>query len=99
MRDAILQQADYEEYGPTEENIISIVEAKLAVRAPGNMEVDALQWKEKDHDCDHHADLQAVGKGGVYCHRCGGQGHIAAKCATPELTKGKGKGKSKDGGK
>ena len=28
---------------------------------------------------------------GSFCHRCGGQGHIAAKCATPAPTKGKGK--------
>ena len=32
---------------------------------------------------------------GLFCYRCGGQGHIAAKCAAPVPTKGKGK----DGGK
>ena len=25
-------------------------------------------------------EIQAVGKGGIDCYRCGGQGHIAAKC-------------------
>ena len=65
------------------------------------------------HGCEHHGaadfhndcediDLDAMGKGGAtYCYRCGGIGHIAAKCASPAPEKGGGKGKSgyKGGGK
>ena len=42
------------------------------------------------------AGVDAVNsKSGLFCYRCGGQGHIAAKCSTPAPTKGKGK----DGGR
>ena len=50
-------------------------------------------------------ELQAFGKGGVHCYRCGGQGHIAARCGTLEPPTVKGKtgfkrdGKGKGGGK
>ncbi len=103
LSDSCFQQADkYEEYGPTKENIISIVEAQLAMKSPDDMEVNALQWHqwdEKGHNGEHNEDLQALGKGSMHCYKCGGQGHIAAKCATPEPTKGKSKGKGKDEGK
>ena len=96
LRDSLLQQADkYEEYGPTTEKIISIVEAKLAMRSPDDMEVDALQWNEWDEKChhgEHDGKLQALGNGSIHCYRCGGQGHVAAKYATPEPTKRKCKG-------
>lgn len=96
IRDAILQQPEkFELYQPTKERVVTMVEAKLAIKSPDEMDVDGVTAHE---DC-HHEDVQAVGKGGIYCFRCGGQGHIAAKCATPEPPKGKGKGGQKGGGK
>ena len=48
-------------------------------------------WDGAEEEPDYEVD--AVGKGGVGgCHRCGGFGHFARVCPTPE---GKGKGKAK----
>jgi len=99
IQDALIQQADkYEEYLPTKEKVLSIVDAKMAMRSPDEMDVDALHGHggASCDDCHYEEEIGAVGKGGIYCYRCGGQGHIAAKCATPEPAKGKGKG-GKDG--
>ena len=40
------------------------------------------------HGEEHNEEVQAIGKGCVYCYRSGGQGHSAAKCGTPEPQKG-----------
>ena len=55
------------------------------------MEVDNLN--------DDYDTIDALGKSAnIYCYRCGGQGHIAAKCASLEPVKGgKGQGKGKGG--
>lgn len=99
LRDAILQQPEkFESYEPTKERVISMIEAKLAIRSPDEMDVDHVT--ETYDDGEYDEEVQAVGKGGIYCYRCGGQGHIAAKCATPEPQKGgKGKGGPKGGDK
>jgi len=100
IQDALIQQADkYEEYHPTKEKILSIVDAKMAMKSPDEMDVDAVggHGGQPQEEAAYEEELDAVGKGGIYCYRCGGQGHIAAKCGTPEPSKGKGKGK--DGGK
>ena len=98
LRDAILQNPDkFEKYEPTKERVIAMVEAKLSVRSPDEMEVDCVYpscYQEDDEE-----EIQAVGKGGVHCDRCGGQGHIAAKCGAPEPPKWKAKGGSKGDGK
>ena len=107
IQDALIQHADkYEEYQPTKEKILSIVDAKMAMRSPDEMDVDAVggHGGHPQGEAAHDEEIDAVGKGGIYCYRCGGQGHIAAKCGTPEPSKGKGKGKgggkgSKGGGK
>ena len=97
LRDAILQNPDkFEKFEPTKEGVMAIVEAKLSVRSPDEMEVDSVYpscYREGDEE-----EIQAVGKGGVHCDRCGGQGHIAAKCGTLEPPKWKGKGGSKGDG-
>lgn len=98
IRNTVLQQPEkFEECGRTRERMISMIEARLAMRSPDEMEVDLT---ERDED-EQYEDIEAVGKGGIHGYRCGGQGHIAAKCATPEPPTGKGKGnqKGKDGGK
>ena len=95
MRDSLIQQADkFEEYTTVREKIVSIVDAKLAMRSPDEMEVDIVSPGETPEEWE---PLDAVGKGGIFCYRCGGQGHIAAKCATPDPGKAKGKGKSNFG--
>ncbi len=94
IRDAILQQPDkFECYGPTKERVIVMTEANLAVKSPDKMDVDNLTGTYEE---EHDEEVQAIGNGGVYCYRCGGQGHPAAKCGTPEPHK---EGKGKEGWK
>lgn len=100
IRDALIQQADkYEDYVPTKEKVLSIVEAKMAMRSPDEMDVDAVTQQNWDtHEyTEQGEEIQALGKGGIHCYRCGGQGHISTKCATPPPDIAKGKGKSKGG--
>ena len=53
------------------------MEAKLSVRSPDEMDVDYMSPNSYDEDVAE--ELPALGKGGVHCYRCGGQGHIAAR--------------------
>ena len=101
LQQALIQQADKIDYKNTSDRVATIVEAKLALKNPDTMECDAVHrsnghteaWEEEGSEA---CDVDAVNsKGGLFCYRCGGQGHIAAKCATPAPAKGKGK----DGGK
>ena len=59
------------------------------MRSPDEMDVDTIGSGQYHTEWE---SLDAVGKGGIYCYRCGGQGHIAAKCGTPDPGKSKGKG-------
>ena len=71
-------------------------------RNPDAMECDAVHrstghaeaWEDNSEACDVDA---MNSKSGLFCYRCGGQCHIAAKCATPAPTKGKGKYVGKGG--
>ena len=74
------------------------MEAKIAMRSPDEMDVDELTWWNADKE-NENEEIHSLGKGGIYCYRCGGQGHIASKCGTPEPQKGKGKGFKGQGGK
>jgi len=101
LQNALIQQADkYEEYGPTKEKIISIVEAKIAMKSPDDMDVD---WLAKENEAwygnqENDEDIDWLGKGGgIQCHRCGGLGHISKNCGSPEPAKGKSKGQGKNG--
>jgi hypothetical protein len=104
LQNTLVQQADkITDYKTTKDKIIGIVEAKLALKDPDSMDVDAVRPPEEqtpypyvqEHDHCEHLDIDAMGKGGFQCYRCGGQGHVANKCATP--SKGKGKAKGFDG--
>jgi len=101
LQNALIQQADkYEEYGPTKEKIISIVEAKIAMKSPDDMDVD---WLAKENEAwygnqENDEEIDWLGKGGgIQCHRCGGLGHISKNCGSPEPAKGKSKGQGKNG--
>ena len=95
LQHALIQQADkIEDYKITRDRVATIVEAKLALKNPDAMECDAVHrstdhaeaWEDNSEACD----VDAVNsKSGLFCYRCGGQGHIAAKCATPAPTKEK----------
>ena len=102
LQQTLVQQADkLSDYKYTKDRIISIVESKLAIKDPDAMDCDAVRHAQdffEDHHQFHEYDVDAIGgKGGLYCYRCGGQGHIAAKCATPAPPKGTSKGKSGGG--
>ena len=108
LQHALIQQADkFGDYKSTKDRISTIVEAKLALKSPDAMDCDVVHKSsdptrpEGDYHGEMYAgDIDAVsGKGGVFCYRCGGQGHIAAKCATPAPVKGKGKDGGGKGGK
>ena len=72
------------------------MEAKLALKNLDAMECDAVHRSTGHAEAWEDDSEDAVNsQSGSFCCRCGGQGHIAAKCATPALTKGKGR----DGGK
>ena len=67
LRDALIQQADkYEEYAPTKEKIIAIVEAKIAVRSPDEMDVDEISGSHTHYydGIAHDEGLDALRKGG-----------------------------------
>ena len=62
LQDALIQQADrYEDYRVAKEKIISIVEAKLAMRSPDEMDVDTIGSGQYHTEWE---SLDAVGKGG-----------------------------------
>ena len=53
----------FEQHEPTKERVIAMVEAKLSVRPPGEIDVDCVS-----PNCYHEDDeeeIQAFGKGGV----------------------------------
>ena len=106
LQHALIQQAEkIEDYKSTRDRVATIVEAKLALRNPDVMECDAVHHGSTGHaeaweDNSEACDVDAVNsKSGLFCYRCGGQGHTAAKCATPAPTKVKGKDGGKAGGK
>ena len=90
LQHALIQQVDkIEDYKSTRDRVATIVEAKLALKNPDAMECDAVHlstghteaWEEESSEA---CDVDAVNsKGGLFYYRCGGRGHIAAKCATP----------------
>ena len=94
LQHALIQQADkIEDYKSTRDRVATIVEAKLALKNSDAMECDAVHrstghaeaWEDNSEACD----VDAVNsKSGLFCYRCGGQGHIAAKCATPSPNQG-----------
>ena len=99
---ALIQQADkFEDDNSTGDRVATIVEAKFALKNPDAMKCDAVHrstdraeaWGE---DGSEACDVGAVNrKGGLFCYSCGGQGHVAAKCATTRSSQGQGERRRK----
>ena len=99
IQQSVIQNAEkYELYEQARDKVISIADSKMAISNPDQMDVDYMD--DHDHEWDEQEDPETctVGKG-PFCYRCGGQGHIARNCATPEPTSDKSKGDGKGGGK
>ena len=81
IRDSLLQSADkYEEYLPTKERIIAVVEAKLAMEAAtGRVPMDCGRVGGPGDDGGINAAGGGRDKGP--CYRCGEHGHIARDCS------------------
>ena len=84
IQTSLIQHSDKLENSKiTEERVVSIMEAKNEVHPDGHGD----GGEEVDFGAVHRSSL---------CNRCGGKGHYARNCGTPDL-RGKGKGKGKDG--
>ena len=91
LQDIILQHADrLKEYKLVKENAVNLIDTRERLRDPNAMDISYVDDKYFEEE------VGAVGRD-TKCYRCGGQGHLAAHCATP---KGDGKGFDKSfGGK
>ena len=78
LQNTLVQQADkITDYKTTKDKIIGTVEAKLALKDPDSMDVDAVRPPEEqtpypyvqEHDHCEHLDIDAMGKGGFQCYR------------------------------
>ena len=111
LQDSLVQHTSrFDDYRDAREKALTIAESKVLLKDPDAMDIGAAdrEWREwqeegfRDDGSHSDPDVLATGKGGIYCYRCGGQGHIAAKCGTPDpgkgSAKGGGKGKGKYGG-
>ena len=84
-------------YREVKEKVVSLVQS-IPKYASDEMDCSWVGVPVPGDDVDLQSEdneVNALGKGGSLCYRCGGQGHLAWQCATP---KGAGKGKA-DGGK
>ena len=68
LRDSLIQQADkFVEYQPTKEKVIAIVEAKIAMRSPDEMDVDEFTWWNADEE-NENDEIHSLSKGEICCY-------------------------------
>ena len=95
-------------YKEVRDKVMSIASHRAQMATPTPMDSGWVGDWQCDHESGEHEhwthtgqqlEVDAVGRA-VICHRCGGWGHMARECPTPDGKgpKGKGKGKSVDGG-
>ena len=100
LQNSLIQQADkLENFKMAKEKVVSIMEAKNALH-PDAMDIDNVNYESYDNTDQDDGEEEDLGDVHIdsMCNRCGGKGHFARNCGTPDPGgKGKGKGKGKDG--
>ena len=110
FQDYVFQMTDMS-FSAVKDKVLSLAINRAAMSKPTPMEVDRVQahycheaaeWEEYEgYDAEHWDEAGAeveIGYVGESCRRCGGIGHYARECPTPD-GKGKGKGEMKGKGK
>ena len=103
LQDTLVQHTvKFDNYQEARDRVMTVAESKILLKNPHAMDVGKEEYEGPEQDWDdqgeqYEYDLDAAGKAGgknrkpICCFKCGGQGHIAAKCASPGLVKGKGR--------
>ena len=84
-------------YQEVRDKVMGVANHRALMTVPVPMEVGRIgtegdDWGDRWHEAEEEKDVDAVGKG---CLRCGGWGHFARECPTPDGKGIKGKGKSR----
>ena len=110
FQDYVFQMTDMS-FAAVKDKVLSLAINRAAMSKPTPMEVDRVQahycheaaeWEEYEgyeaEQWDENGAEVEIGYVGESCRRCGGIGHYARECPTPD-GKGKGKGEMKGKGK